>query len=318
MRIKRFLTAILLVVFCFSFVSCGELGIIPQIEGSRKMTDEEVMEIYEQIMGDVAAMEFKSIKGHVSEKDEEYYYAYVEKCKESGFVHEGERVYNNLKISVFSTKLRPDYACLVAYRDNEFYVIELTYEIIASSKREFIWFTDEELALFHVKLTKPTGEVEGFTDVANSKKDVRYFFDILHLRITNKDKTVYNTFRQDLIASGYTLGAYLHEPDNYNAHLVRNNVEFSCHLAYEDGTIFLDIMNESQKTKSEQNGSIYNVYPTGTIGIKSVSYEYYQDDKNGEKYGQVTRYTYLSYDNRYLVEFYADELISDAVFGAFK
>ena len=317
MKLKRILTALCLAIVCIVLgVACGKSGTLPKIEGSRKMADEEAVQIYEQLMEQTVEMDFKSIEGYVVQQDESFYNSYITECESKGYENEGTATINGVKITALSYPGQDGKACLIAYRDGEMYVIEFVYETQAQTKMEFVWFTDAEMALFHVNLTEPTGEVEGHAMVSNSKTDIGAFYDNLYLYITNKGKAQYNTFKQDLIRSGYTLGV-MEESDVYSATLVKNGVEFRAQLYYDGAFVQLDICNETQRAGVDYGATLYDEFPVASVGIKYVSMEEYQDDKTGNKFGEVTKYTYFSYDGRYVVEFLGEEAITGDFFEAF-
>lgn len=318
MRIKRILIALFMAILCLTLgVACGKSGTVPEVKGARKITDQEAVAVYEELMQQTVEIDFKSIEIQVAEKDEAFYYSYIEECEKSGYEYQGDTVIDGMKMTALAHPNKEDTVVLVAYRNGELYVIEFVYETSGPSKMEFIWFTDAEMALFHVNLTKPTGEVEGQTHVANSKTDVTAFYDSLYLYIRNKGREQFLTFKQDLIRSGYTLGA-MEDTNDYSATLVQNGVEFSAHVSYQDGMINLDIVNETQKMKVDYGRTIYDVYPSATVGIRRWEWSNNPDDKsNNGQLEKVARYTYFSYDDRYVVEFLCDETVTGDPFSDF-
>ncbi len=315
--LKKVLIVLLGVIFALSLVACGK-GDIPKFDGkTEKMTEQQGIEKFEEITGRELGYELKNYSGFSANGDYSKYTEYAKKCENEGFVNQGEMKNNDVSATLFSSTEKDNIMMIVCYQSGKIYVLQFEVEgSVGSQEAVAEWPTVEDMAVFHVNLTEPSGVKIRHVNLENPQTNAFVKYATLNIILTECNSSVFNSLVSQIKRAGYTLGK--REDNNqsqydYMGSMVKNGVEYFVRVSFvadQEGMLNIEFENKTERYISDYGVTPANLFDQATVGIKESGQSYRPDDNGGESLQYVEDTIYFSFNNKYFLEWYGER--SDA------
>ena len=313
--IRKICIGLLSALFVFSLAACGEkTDGLPKFDGTTEsMTEERGIEKFEEITGGEFGYELKNYSGFTASGDYDKYVDYAEKCKNEGYVNQGEMSDKEVSATLFSSTEQDNVMLLVCYQAGQIYVLKFEVEgNMGPSEAIDVWPTAEEMAIFHVNLTEPSGIKIRSANLENAGTNAFVEYTTLDITLTECSASVYDSLKGQIEAAGYNLGRRDEQDSSsstYMASMVKNGVEYSVDIHFihdQEGALSISFENTTERYMSDYGVTAANVFSQATVGIKESGQAYRADENGGESLQHVENTTYFSFNSEYFLEWYGD------------